>query len=723
MIPIALVFAAHCFAADPIPAERPVVHFLRIVVLDTSGSMVGENIRVVREELLEAARQLPPSPELPIVVVPFHSKVDKVYCFTEPEALRTYLTEVAPKGGTSIATGLEHAIQELGAYGKAKHVCVLLYTDGEDADRTGIERQQQRLNTLFAERQKHGLKQTVVFCKRWEGACAGLVKAVKDGGNARVIDAGQLRVVPATLVPEFAVGGASWTADGHLEVRVAARIAVRTAGRAAEQPPLKVRCLNPGVTGTTEREVRPGADDATVFPITLPLKSTDPDRPARVELEFRIAEPAESQSKDELRLPFLPVDVVRLPVVVPPATVKAQLSASLSQPTPSRWADAAAGRATVPLLLAVEVGGVPAGVWREPAEFRVRVTPPYRIVSGKETFTLTRSGTVEIPLIVETTRPPARTGEPNSESAPTVNMTVTSVTAPNGLSFAPSELPLSRQPTWPAPVVPRITGRVLSLGRPQWVDVERGLGVFSAEIETHLDNAPAAPSELHVRHPSSIKALRVDPRNLRTGRQVVTLFVRAEMRPAPEQNVFVVHPQFGRDPPRPGYPEPVGWQLTLVGPTAPQVVLRRNDSDTTPWVFVVPRGGEAVALQVTPELTEMTAPGTQLVLNVSCEGALELTSGGPNLRLNQPATLHLVPNRSATGSFFQDTTFEAELIVLPTSSSVVQGSRQRVVLQIEAGYKSVLLPTTVGLAALAVILLLTRLLYQLKKVDLKPHKL
>ena len=50
----------------------------------------------------------------------------------------------------------------------------MLYTDGEDPDQQGIHLAEGQLDSLFSDRSRHGLSQTV-FVKRWSNANAELI--------------------------------------------------------------------------------------------------------------------------------------------------------------------------------------------------------------------------------------------------------------------------------------------------------------------------------------------------------------------------------------------------------------------------------------------------------------------------------------------------------------------------------------------------------------------
>jgi hypothetical protein len=66
------VTTATMHAAEP-TATSDQAYLLIVGVLDTSLSMRGEKFDISRREILEKARQIPPSPATRWVLVPFHT--------------------------------------------------------------------------------------------------------------------------------------------------------------------------------------------------------------------------------------------------------------------------------------------------------------------------------------------------------------------------------------------------------------------------------------------------------------------------------------------------------------------------------------------------------------------------------------------------------------------------------------------------------------------------
>src|SRR4051794_19471690 len=149
---LAALFAAPCRARADAPAR-----YVRLAIIDKSGSMAGERIALVKEELLAMAGQLPPSPSFPIVLIPFNHSVEKVLRFTNPAEFEKYVrTELVAGGGTSIANGLRQACHELARFRDTRQVVVCIYTDGEDSDTAAIAAEEKRLDAVFNERDRRG---------------------------------------------------------------------------------------------------------------------------------------------------------------------------------------------------------------------------------------------------------------------------------------------------------------------------------------------------------------------------------------------------------------------------------------------------------------------------------------------------------------------------------------------------------------------------------------
>ena len=97
-------------AADPTPPSK----LLRLGIVDDSGSMAGERIETVRKEWLSLARQLPPTPENPIVLVTFGSAASAPKVFVDlPFFEAAVATLQGHSGATIIAAGLQEGITYL----------------------------------------------------------------------------------------------------------------------------------------------------------------------------------------------------------------------------------------------------------------------------------------------------------------------------------------------------------------------------------------------------------------------------------------------------------------------------------------------------------------------------------------------------------------------------------------------------------------------------------
>lgn len=706
-----------CALVTPAAAadSAPTLPFQRVMLLDVSTSMVGENIRIAKEEILEHARQFPPSDAFPLIILPFHTKVDHVYRFTDFPALEAYLSQLVPYGGTSIAGGLHAAFEELSRHADCRHTCLFLYTDGEDPEQDEIQVEEQRLNQLFSERQKQGLKQTVVFCKRWGNANAQLVSAIRKHGQARVIDAGELKLTPLILEPRFQVMQVRWASDDPtiLEATVAAQINAQ--GSQAEKVPIapvRVRCLHPGAQGKVSVDLTPGNSPARALKLRLPLDVRTLGTTRRIEVPFQIADPRHIQTDTALFLPFLPCDIVRLGIDLPPLHVRSVITATLSHPAPARWTDPAARRASVPLTLTLDVKAASPHPWAQPIEFRITPAPENRILSGTPTCTLAGPGTREITIAVEAV--------PGSDGRTLpISLTLAPVTPGSLQQFQPSEVIVKTAPPTPPLVITSIRIRPLSTTPPRWLHVATSLAAFSAKLDVQVDGPLLADTVIMLRSPLCVRKLRIDPAKLRSGTQTVTLHIEAQLRPAPARTPFAFHVELPASQGAVTLQPPQPWQFDVTGPPAPRLALSVG-ATAPPTLDVSMSDTESDALlSVTPVLLGLTDPqaGKGLSTTIRSSGGLRLEEN-PRGTIARPLTLRLTPTDTVSRSFFRDTRIEGDLVTAPAGpDSIALASRQHVVVRVEAPFKRLLFYLVGGISLLLAVALIVTLVHRFTTVD------
>ena len=282
-------------------AESP-VQLLRLAIVDTSSSMTGPRILVVQDELRRVLQQTPASPEFPFALVTFATTADKARVYTELDAARRAIDGLKPDGGTNIAAGLARAIEELRDFSEATHIAVLFYSDGEDANLAGILTQEVELDALFADRERTGLKQTVIF-KRWGNANVALKQKIEERGRSRVVDAGDGSLAALRIKPDVRVTDVRWSSSQPDVLDVDIVPTVTTPGDIAKSWSglLRFRCETSGASGDTTIDVDPLTTPPQKFTLTIPVSMTADVK--EMTLPFAVTVPKEQRPEDALHVP------------------------------------------------------------------------------------------------------------------------------------------------------------------------------------------------------------------------------------------------------------------------------------------------------------------------------------------------------------------------------------------------------------------------------------
>jgi uncharacterized protein YegL len=675
--------------------------FTRIFILDTSGSMSGERITVAKGEMLELSRQLPPSTQQPIILIPFHERVDRVYTFTRPADFETTLKGIKAEGGTSIASGLREALVQIEKLKAVRHVCVLIYTDGEDSDQQAIVREEKRLDALFAYRHKQGLKQTVVFCKRWASANAKLLAAMKKYPHTRVIDLETSKMLAVTLTPKFSVARVAWAGGDKpaLDVVVEAKIEVQGGRSGTALPPVGVRCLVPGAAGDVTAKLIPGHSSRLTVRLPLPAKLSG----RKFEVAFALSEPAEAVSKDGMTLPVLPLDLVKLDVEVPGR--EHTLSMSVAPSGPARWQDALHQVVVAPLTLTVKVASEEGGPWGSPATFAVRAEGRCRVVSG-QTFTVNGPGTHTQAIEVA-----------GALNAATGRLPVALTVLPGESSehvFRPGSVRLVQEVAAPAPVTTTLSATTRKVSAGRWVSLSRGVATFTAQVEVTVEGPLAGGTVFTLVASRPVTKVKLSQNTLRTGRQTLTISLEAVVKPGPGKTPLVFPIQ--APPPQGGVRVRVEGPLrmTLPGPAPVPLSLLVNGKEQ-PTLEVTVGEAREIVLHVRPVIAGV-AP--QVVAGVRCSlsagGHLTLSGSPGELAPGKTAVVRLSPAVEPSPWFFQDSRLVGELSVVAGSPAVTGSTRQIVVL-VPSPFKRLAFYLMLGLGGVGAAALLVRLFVKLNQ--------
>lgn len=696
--------------------DQPAPKFVRLAIIDTSGSMDGSRLEVARDELLRVASQLAPSPSYPFIVIPFDSDVRDTQTFTDIATMQTFLSGLSAGGGTNIASGLARAVDELNRCADAQNVCVFLYTDGEDSSETEIADQEARLDALFADRQTKGLQQTVVFCKRWQRANAHLVKQLMQRNHARVVDAGQLNLVPLTLEPEIVVQDVQWIDDAPSTLEILLAAAIHTHGnKSGHTPaPLLLECTTPQAEGDLRTLVPPGAVHPTPLTIRLPVAPDNVVSGDPLELEFELAEPQVAASDDGLVLPLLALDRITVPVNPPQTGFHSLIGVSVEQPSGGKWLDPLRLRAAVPLKLALEVTSADGKPWSQPVPFRIVPESGSALVEGDDALLLGGPGRYEVTVTMS-----GVPQYPDSGASPPeflVAFRIVPQNLPPNATFEPPELGVEQHFPSPSQVTTMISARFLSLAPPQWIDVVKGIASFQADVVVSVAGPLSPNAELVLRCPPAIHDVKINPNVLQSGEQTVRLTLWARLTPAPtrEQLVFRILP-----PPAYGavhYDAPHPLSCHITGPRPLQLALSDGKRVPSHLTTTLRDTSKATRLRIVPVVLHLN--DALAVRGLSCslqtQGRVSVASPG-HLPVHVACDLSVRVNQRTSTSFFRDVTVDDVITVSPPSGvAAVIGSRQPVRVRIEAPFKRLVFYLAVGISLVIALLLMLRMYLRLR---------
>ncbi|MBI2808705.1 MAG: VWA domain-containing protein [Planctomycetes bacterium] len=671
----------------------------RVIVLDTSGSMAGKRINTAKAEILAVAKQLPPSKDRPIILVPFHSVSHSVATFIDLPSFEAHLRRIDAGGGTSIASGLNRALEELKRYDKSSHLCFLLYSDGEDSDDAGIAAAEKKLDSLFAIRRKQGL-QSLVFCKRWENANAQLLANLAKSGNAKVIDAGELKVVPVTLTPAIKIQRATWDKTKPLTLELEAQAQIEISGVPYDPsfPSLTLQCTDPGVV-LKAVVLRPGDPKPAVFTMTMPIPPTAVTA-GKATLHFKVSDTASLPLKNGIALAQFTTHQLAIAVDLPPLAIDVQLSGTLTTAKPSTWSDPLLGKPVQHLTLTCTAKGLPNLPWPQPLNLRIK-PQGCRLLAGKDVVSFNGAGTLTLPVSLEADAPPA------GASTFSVGVLV-KPEPPPGFKVDPPDLTLTNDSPLPPTVETKIGAQVQSVSEAIWSDLLQGVASFYADVTFDVAGPIPPGTQLTLLCPPQVKKVDVEPATLLTGVQSVRITMHAQFAAASKTTLFEIKIQSPATVGAVRFTVPPPLKLQATAPAALQVALMGNTGENPKVIVHDPTA--PVVLTGTPVLLSQGQPHKIGGINaVVRTGPLLGNQGSGPAPLDAPIALQLtLPATEA--SFFVDTTIEEDIEVLPERSSIALiGSRQRCTVTLEAPFKRVFFYVAAILAVIIVVFLVFRL--------------
>lgn len=698
-------------------AESP-VQLLRLAIVDTSSSMTGPRIVVVKDELRRVLQQTPASPEFPFALVTFASTADKARVYTERDAARQAIDGLKPDGGTNIAAGLARGIEELRGFSDATHIAVLFYSDGEDGNLAGILAQETELDALFADRERTGLKQTVIF-KRWGNANVALKQKIEERGRSRVVDAGDGSLASLRIKPDVRVADVRWSSSqpNMLDVDIVPTVTTHADIAKSWSGSLRFRCATSGASGDTTFDVDPNTVDAQKFTLTVPVSMSAGAK--EMTLPFDVTVPKGLRPEDALLVPLLADSRVEAKLTVPQRQLRNIYTVKCDYPKPARWTDPLQLRAAFPMELHVDVKSLIPTNADNSATFRITPGTGTSILDGKTVFTIPGPGTYTVPLTLELS--PTNPKAALHDLTFAFRLTLTAENVPPNVTFEPPQLDIDRSDlAAPSPIRTTISATMLSVGAAKWVDLAKAIAVMEAKIRVRVDGPLPPDSEFSLTTPPSMTRLELASTKLRSGEQTVTIRLTGKLPPAPRNlalSLSIVLPK-GQGAIVPCASQPL--TITLAGPAPVRLVVSNGHQVLVRLNTTVADNAEAISLSVIPVLTD--------VKSSQCDESLRATLASPDgrlqptaataLRLFVPQQIQLQMPRRSDMPFFTDSVLSGyvEFRSSPVTPAIV-GSRYPVDVTVIAPFKRLLFLFAMTLSPLAALILFAWLFAKFRQSD------
>lgn len=694
--------------------DAPVL--LRLAVIDNSGSMAGERIASVREELTKLARQLPPSDTHPIILIKFGNTAAPPVLFTElaPFEAAVGLLQ-GDSGGTNIAAGLDASVQQLNRYKTAQDVWILLYSDGEDANQAAIAKAESQLDAIFADRQQQQLPQTV-FCKRWGGSNAELLSQLRQHGRATVIDAGELQLRPLTFNPVIEVTSVAWNLQtpDQLEITYSARVDVQGDTTGLSLPTMTAECQAAHIQGDIETEVVPADTNPSVRTLSLQVSSADRNA-GELLLPFEFTPPGDITTQNAKVLPQLSASRVEVPVKLPTDKYTYRVVSEMN-PEAGTWVDALARRVRYPVKLKFTVT-CQQGVDHSPGDLEIIPESGTVLISGPPVLNLPGSGMVEADYVVETTV--KHIDQPREAWLCEVAFTGHPVNTPSNLTFEPATWDIRGEAAIPAPITTVISGKVLSVSPPQWTNLAQGTAHCDVETEFDVQGPIAPKTVLNLLTSGAVVDLDIEPGVIRSGTQKIRLSLSASLRPSPQAMTFetcILVPQgdgvisYQAGPP---------LSFSVTGPAAVPLSLAKRGRPIRELQATIADNDRHVRLSIEPIVAgfDRTLLGDLDVVLSPHASALTFPSSA-TYRVARTQSIDVAVTAPEHRPFFRDVALTGTMDVEPAQAqATVKGLTIPIRVILAAPFKRLALYLAVGLSLLATGIVTVRMYLALRRAD------
>lgn len=712
LLPLMLMTCLVSVTAEAEVAKKP-AKLVRLAIVDNSGSMNGERIKVVRDELTNLLQQLPPSAEYPFELVQFSGTAEAGVVCEDMQHAITAVSELQGNGsgGTSIAAGLRGGYADLQKWQHAENVVVILYTDFQDTDREGIREAEKQLDAWFGKRSQAGKKQSV-FVKQWGGQEGALLEILSQSPHVKAFRVGELKIQSVTIEPRIAVDSVRQKDNVlHVELIAGGRAKGHAGGETLGH--LEFRCVRSDVKG----EVTFGTSVGSAIRSSVTLEIPNGQHDGTIVLPFVVAlDRADTTTQGSFLLPVLLMSRIEVPVEIPKTEVRYAVTATLEMKHAPTWADPIGLLARYPVTLAFDVPRAKEEQATGESSFRITSKGACRIIEGETTFTMAGPGEYRVPLVVEAEA--INPGVPLEELRFPLALDIKPIRVPPNVHWQPAVLSIERNDLRaPDPLVALVETELVSIDRVLWFDVAESLAIIDAKVAVTVTGRIPSTASFSLAKPAGVHQTSLQPQKLRPGRHVVTMRMVVSIEPHPQKVTFNFHVL-------PTAPRSVGvellakdpLQITLSGPRRAQLLFTDGKAAIGHLHRTVADNCRSIEFDVVPWMHGIYSKGVakKCRAKLLCKDerfCLESTS----LQLFERQRLSLVPPRT-TGSFFRDQEDHVELWIVPEKPmSAVAPTRLRAEITRLAPFKRLLFYLSVAVCSLGAVALLVRLVVKLRE--------
>ena len=223
-----------------------------------------------------------------------------------------------------------------------------------------------------------------------------------------------------------------------------------------------------------------------------------------------------------------------VPIKLPPDKYTFLISSEL-KPEPGSWVDTATRRVRYAAKLTLHVT-CKEGIEGTPGDVQLIPEQDTVLISGPPVLKLPGEGSVEADYVIETTVQHAN--KPRDQWSCSFGFEGKPVNTPPNMTFEPPIWTLHADAAVPSPATTTVTGKVVHISTPTWIDLAHGTATFDVDAELDVQGPIAANTVLNLLTTGSVVNLKLDPKVLRTGSQRVRLSLTAALRPHPHSVSF-----------------------------------------------------------------------------------------------------------------------------------------------------------------------------------------